>query len=73
MSRVFLRAKTFVCGATNTQGAALLISLLPSCNENNVSVHSLSVFFATARYLWFNIYNFLTEVGPGVQIPEPYV
>ena len=51
----------------------MLGDMLPACNENDFYVHSLSVFFATAPQLWFNIYNFLTEVGPGAQIPEPFV
>ena len=72
-SPFFTERPGLIYGTASTHPVRAANGLLPARNENDFYVHSLPIFFATARYLWFNYLNFLTEVGPGVQIPEPYV
>ncbi len=58
---------------TRPFAAITVRNLLSARNEINFYGPSQSNCFATLARVCSNYINFLTEVGPGIQILEPYV
>ena len=58
---------------TGPSAAISVQNLLSARNEIHIYGLSPSIYFATLACVCSNYINFLTEVGPGIQILEPYV